>query len=160
MQLVTKSLSQGFQFVKGKSRLKKCASSSDDTPAPKRRKSSQDIRDKRMKEIEEDCQDLSDRISFKEKIIVVCENVRDYKKCDELKEEVTALKKQRRQLESELKCIKKPTPNHSGIVEESLDPVSHLQPPVIRGVQHHNQIVHPPHHQSTEVAFCPQNPLC
>ena len=89
-----KIIEQGFQFVKGKSRSKKCASSSDDTPAPKRRKSLQDIRDKRMKEIE-DCQDLSDQISFKEKRIV-CENVRDYKKCDELKEEVTALKKQRR----------------------------------------------------------------
>ena len=88
-----KIIEQGFQFVKGKSHSKKCASSSDDTPAPKCRKSLQDIRDKRMKEIE-DCQDLSDQISFKEKRIVVCENVRDYKKCDELKEEVTALKKQ------------------------------------------------------------------
>ena len=55
-----KIIEQGFQFVKEKSCSKKCASSSDDTPAPKRRKSSQDIRDKRMKEIEEDCQDLSD----------------------------------------------------------------------------------------------------
>ena len=49
--------------------------------------------------------DLSDRISFKEKRIVACENMRDYKKCDELKEEVIALKKQRCQLESELKGI-------------------------------------------------------
>ena len=75
------------------------------TTPPKCRKSSQEIWDKRMKEIEEDCQDLSDRISFKKKRIVACENMRDYKKCDELKEEVTALKKQHRQLESELKGI-------------------------------------------------------
>ena len=80
-----KIIEQGFQFVKGKSRSKKCASNSDNMPAPKRRMSSQDIRDKRMKAIEEDCQDLSDRISFKEKRIVACENMRDYKKCDELK---------------------------------------------------------------------------
>ena len=70
-----KIIEQGFQFVKGKSHSKKCASISDDMPAPKRRKSSQDIRDQRMKEIEEECQDLSDRISFKEKRIVVCEGL-------------------------------------------------------------------------------------
>ena len=51
--LVAKPLSKAFNLSK-ESLIQKSASGSDDTPAPKRRKSSQDIRDKRMKEIEED----------------------------------------------------------------------------------------------------------
>ena len=101
-----KIIDQGFQFAKGKSRSRKGANC-EDKPTPKRRKCSQTIRDQRLKDIEEDCQDLSDRISFKEKRIAACENVRDYKKCDELKEEITNLKQQRRLLQMELKGIKK-----------------------------------------------------
>ena len=44
-----------------------------------------------------------DRILFKEKIT----NVMDYKKCDELKEEVMALKQERRQLEEEARALRK-----------------------------------------------------
>lgn len=101
-----KIIDQGFQFAKGKSRSRKGANC-EDKPTPKRWKCSQTIRDQRLKDIEEDCQDLSDRISFKEKRIAACENVRDYKKCDELREEITNLKQQRRLLQMELKGIKK-----------------------------------------------------
>ena len=74
------------------------------TTPPKHQKSSQDIRDKRMKEIE-DFQDLSDQISFKEKRIVACENMRDYKKMQSTEGRSNSLKKQRHKLESELKGI-------------------------------------------------------
>lgn len=50
---------------------------------------------------------MSDRIAFKKKRISAYENMRDYKKCDELKEEITILKQQRRQLQVELKTIHK-----------------------------------------------------
>ena len=64
-------------------------------------------KEERMKNIEEDCQDLADRISYKEKRIRACENIADYKRCDKLKEEVSALKRQRRELKAELKRIEK-----------------------------------------------------
>ena len=76
-------------------------------PPTKRRKISKDMRLQRMKDIDEDCQDLTERIAYKEKRIVAYENSRDYKKCDEMKEEITALKHQRRQLQSEAKGLKK-----------------------------------------------------
>ena len=100
-----KIIQQGFQFVKGKSRSKQ--DRNDSQPTQTRRKYSQSMRDQRMRDIEEDSQDLADRIAFKEKRISSCENMRDYKKCDELKEEITALKQQRRQLQAELKGIMK-----------------------------------------------------
>ena len=47
----------------------------------------------------------SREISFKEKWIAEYEDSREYKKCDEVKEEMTALKYQRRQLEAEVKYV-------------------------------------------------------
>ena len=102
-----KIIDEGFQFVKGKSRSKRCANPNDIQPSSKRRKTSRDMRAGRMKNIEEDCQDLTDRISYREKRIRACENISDYKKCDELKEEISALKRQRRELKAELKQIEK-----------------------------------------------------
>lgn len=61
----------------------------------------------RIKDLDEDCCDLNDRIGFKEKRITQSENVRDYKKCDDLKQEITVLKQQHRVLEHELKQLKK-----------------------------------------------------
>ena len=52
-------------------------------------------------------QDLTERIAYKGKRIVAYENSRDYKKCDEMKEEITALKHQCRKLQSEAKGLKK-----------------------------------------------------
>ena len=49
-----KIIEQGFQFVKGKSRSRKDADPNQDPPATKRRKYSQDMRDQRMKDLE-DC---------------------------------------------------------------------------------------------------------
>ena len=46
----------------------------------------------RMKNVEEDIGDTKDRISFKEKRRCAAEAIRDYKKCNELTEELTHLK--------------------------------------------------------------------
>ena len=59
-----------------------------------------------MKNIEEDIGDISDRIKFKEKRRSAAEVVRDYKKCDEVTEEISQLKHKKRELEEELKQLK------------------------------------------------------
>lgn len=100
----TKILNDGFQFVKGKSRSKKQSGKSDDGGecAPKRRKYiSQEVREERLKNIKDDVKDLNEQIYFKEKRISAYENIQDYKKCDDVKEEITGLKHKRRLLELE-----------------------------------------------------------
>lgn len=97
---------EGFQFVKGKSHSKRCVDPDDSQPTPKRCRCSKDLREERMKNIEEDCKDINDHVSFKKRIRA-CENMSDYKKCDELKEEILLLKQQRCELQSELKRLER-----------------------------------------------------
>ena len=99
-------IADGFQFVKGKSRSRR-DQQCDEEPTPKRPKFSQSFRENRMLQIEEDLQDLNDRIGFKDKRITAALNSKEYKKCDEIKEEVTALKHKRRELEAERKHLQK-----------------------------------------------------
>ena len=54
---------------------------------------SQEIRDKRIMDLQQDMSDLQERIRFKEKRIEERLNIKD---CDEIKEEVMALRKQPR----------------------------------------------------------------
>lgn len=100
----------GFQFVKGKSRSKKGLK--DEEPARKRPKLSQSLRENRIKEIEEDLGDVNDRIGFKDKRISAALNMKEYKKCDDIKEEVTVLKHKRRELEAELKRLQNLVTSH------------------------------------------------
>lgn len=104
----SKIIGDGFQFVKGKSRSKQMSDAEEQKQQPaRRRKLSKDMRDQRLKEIEEDCRDLAERLRFKEKRIAAYGNSREYMKCDEMKEEMTALKHKRRELEAEAKHLKK-----------------------------------------------------
>ena len=103
----SKIIAEGFQFVKGKSCSKKVAGPDEQQRPAKRRKLSKDMREQRLKEIEEDCKDIAERLTFKEKRIAAYENSREYKKCDDVKEEMMALKQKRRQLEAEAKRLKK-----------------------------------------------------
>ena len=101
-------ISDGFEFVKGKSRSKKNLKD-ELVPVAKRSKLSQSFRENRIHEIEEDIRDLNDRIKFKDGRISAALNMKEYKKCDEIKEEVTTLKHKRRELEAELKRLQKST---------------------------------------------------
>ena len=104
-----KVLDDGFQFAKGKSRSKKIVNTSSDhdisKPESKRQKMNQGMRENRLKELDETINDLSERISFKEKRITACLNVSDFKACDEIKDSVIELKVKRRELEAELKRL-------------------------------------------------------
>lgn len=52
--------------MKGKSRAKRFVEDDSSQTTPKRKKTSIDIRQTRLKEVEEDLRDLKDRIGFKE----------------------------------------------------------------------------------------------
>lgn len=94
-----KIIADGFEFAKGKSRSKKGLETTTTRPPPlKRRRLSRETQSQRLHDIKEDYKDLNDRIKFKEKRISAYKNVNDYKKCDELLEAVSELKKQRRLL--------------------------------------------------------------
>ena len=70
-----------------------------------------------MQEIQEDLQDIKDRIGFKEQRCLAAENIRDYTKCDHLCEQIKSLRAEVRELEAEYKNLKEKRANQSGIVK-------------------------------------------
>lgn len=60
-------------------------------------------------EIEEDIRDLNDRLKFKDGRISAAFNIKEYNKCDEIKEEVTTIKHKCLELEAELTRFQKCT---------------------------------------------------
>lgn len=97
---------QTYAFKKGKSRSKKYSTDSDQS-ASKRPRLSFDARADRMKALEEEVKNIKERISYKEKRREMAENIKNYKNCDDLTEEISSLSKQRRELESELVLLQK-----------------------------------------------------
>lgn len=94
-----------YTFKKGKSRSKKFMTSG---PAPaKRRKLNKEYREHRMKELEDELKNVSERIAYKEKRREACEGVRNYKTCDEITEEIGELKKQQQVLQAEFRELSK-----------------------------------------------------
>ena len=94
----TKVNKGGYIFKKGKSRSKQM----NDCPAPKRPKTSASVREKHIGELQEDIKDLRDRLQFKEKRRDQASMLRKYKVCDQLSEEISAVKKQLRDHKKEL----------------------------------------------------------
>ena len=103
----SKVIEDGFQFVKGKSRSKKGVDTTSIAEPKPRQKTSQELRERRLKEIEEDLKDLADCIRFKENRISAHESAKEYKKCDDILEEVSVLKQKCRELNAEHKRIDK-----------------------------------------------------
>ena len=90
-----------YTFKKGKSRSKKFMTSG---PAPvKRRKLNKEYREHRMKELEDELKNVSERIAYKEKRREACEGVRNYKTWEEIGE----LKKQQQVLQAEFRELSK-----------------------------------------------------
>ena len=98
---------EGYQFKKGHSRSKVYGQSdqSDCESAPKRKKYDQEMRENRLKVIEEELGDISRMLVFKEKRLSQAESSRNYKSCEQLTEEVMALKSKRRELNAEKKLF-------------------------------------------------------
>lgn len=97
-----------YQFKKGKSRSKRLAIEGDPgSSKPKRKKLTKDFRVQRMKTIEEEVKHLKERMSYKEKRRQMSEDQRNYKLCDEITEEISALSKECHVLEIEMKELAK-----------------------------------------------------
>ena len=96
-----KVTSDGYIYKKGKSRSKQVCDASEDS-SPKRAKTSANVRMNRISALEEDIKDFNDRLKFKEKRREQASNSRNYKVCDQLTEEMSAIKQLKREREAEL----------------------------------------------------------
>ena len=99
----------GYDYKKGRSRSKQLSSSESDesTSAPKRVKTTEALRIKRISEIEEDLSDISQRMKFKEKRREQASLSHQYGICDQISEEISALKDRRRVLEKEMQGLRR-----------------------------------------------------
>lgn len=88
----------GYSYKKGKSHSRRL--NPDDTcQTPKRNKVSKDYRLARITELNEQINDMTDQLGYKEKCRESANNICNYKECDKLTEEMSQLKADRRQLE-------------------------------------------------------------
>lgn len=94
---------RGYIYKKGKSRSKRF---SDEDPSaicrPKRPKLTQEFRLQRIAEVREVIKDLSDQILYKKKRREKASNVHNYKECDTITEQLSALIGECREREREL----------------------------------------------------------
>ena len=97
----------GYSYKKGKSRSKAFETSSSDGATPKRQKISEELRTSRISELEDRIKDLNDTLVYKEKRREKESNVHNYKECDELTQQMSQVKAERRLLEKELEQLKK-----------------------------------------------------
>ena len=104
MDLAQAKVNEQYEFKKGKSRSKRYQSTA---IAPKKIKTTESIRMKHISELEEDLKDLNDQIKYKEKRREQATLSRNYKLCDELTEDMSAIKKKRRECEVELQVWKR-----------------------------------------------------
>ena len=96
----------GYAYKKGKSRSKRL-NPYDGNTTPKRRKIGGEYRLNRITEVTERIKDVTDQLGYKEKRREAASNIRDYKECDRLTEQMSVLKSEKRQLEFELSSLTK-----------------------------------------------------
>ena len=103
----------GYSYKKGKSRSKAFETSSSEGGAPKRPKIYEEMRTSRINELEDQIKDLTDTLSYKEKRREKASNVHNYKECDELTQQISQVKSERRLLEKELEQLKRKASVHT-----------------------------------------------
>ena len=94
----------GYNFKKGQSRSKRFKTDTTSV-TPKRPKLNKDIRETRIQDLNEELNDIKQRISFKEKRVDCALNLKNFKVCDGITGEITELKEKRRKLLAELKQL-------------------------------------------------------
>ena len=98
----------GYEYKKGKSRSKRFGSASSvEASTPKRPKLDQEFRTKRIQQIKEEVKTINTQVSFKERRVEAGVQLKNFKLCDQLTDEISELQKQRHALEMELQCLEK-----------------------------------------------------
>ena len=149
----------GYVYKKGKSHSRKLNPTS---PTKKRKKISQSFQVQRLTELGERIKELSDHISYKQKCLDQANNIQNYKQCDELSEQISALKGDRRKLEAKQKALMKKQRKISCMRMSSPVPLVlhihqlrwsvvtskfflvHNHPPVVSLLHHHHLVIHVP----------------
>ena len=73
-----------------------------ETPKSTRSKVSAEVRQKRITALEEDIANLDKQLHFKNKRLQQAENIKNYKLCEDITEEIQVVTRQRRELREEL----------------------------------------------------------
>ena len=113
LELARKSVNDsGYEYKKGKSRSKRFGSASSvKASTPKRPKLDQEFRARRMQQIQEEVKTINTQLSFKERRVEAGAQLKNFKLCDQLTDEISELQRQRRALEMELQCLEKKEKN-------------------------------------------------
>lgn len=97
----------GFNYKKKTSRSRDFGSSSSEEVRPKREKISQEVREKRIDELNEDLQEVNMQIGFASKHRERCANVKEFTKAIEISKEMEELRRKKRKYEDELALLQK-----------------------------------------------------
>ena len=95
----------GYVYAKGKSRSKKFCQVNEEEERPKREKIDQQERQHRIESLNEELKDADKHLDIKERRIEQAQAIQNYKLCDQLSTEVSALKAKRRDIESSLRAL-------------------------------------------------------
>ena len=91
---------EGYVFKKGRSRSKSYGHPVTET-TPKRPKYDREMREERLKAIDEEGRDISRMLLFKEKRLAQAESGKNYRLCEQVTDEVMVLKSRKRELNTE-----------------------------------------------------------
>ena len=97
---------EGYDYKKGKSRSRSLNTSVASEP-PKRKNITEKYRLSRIAELQERIKDITDRLGYKEKRRESASIVRNYKECDQITEQMSELKCERKRLDIELASLNK-----------------------------------------------------
>ena len=99
---------EGYDYKKGRSRSRSLNPQADvSSDPPKKKKMSEHYRVTRIAELQERIKDITDQIGYKEKRRESASLVHNYKECDQITEQMSELKCERRKLEIELAGLTK-----------------------------------------------------
>ena len=124
----------GYQYKKGKSRSKVFGEAEIPVKRPKLDKG---LRLERIAQIQEEVATINQQITFKQKRIDAAIEIKNFKLCDSLSNEIDELQQRRRELNSELKLLQRKTKKHVGIKTRS----DYSHHPIVNPVPHPNVVV-------------------
>ena len=95
----------GYQYKKGTTRSKRLREEDEPSATPRRKKMTMVLRLDRISALEEDLKVVNEQLYYKEKERDSASNTHQYRRCEQLTEEMGKLKAKRREFEVELKML-------------------------------------------------------